>query len=114
MRGSARETKRLQVLSSSGLRGSSFRDIDQRLRRLSVRNRGDHSVRCRIDGGHRIAILDPHIDARAIAGWPYSMREVADRNGRDLREIVSSKRLHLIQPPDRDIGELPARRAHEI
>jgi hypothetical protein len=36
------------------------------------------------------------------------MRQIADWNARDLLEVVGAKSLDLVQPADRDVGELPA------
>ena len=111
MRGGAGDTEWLQVLDAGGLCRHGLRDVDQRLCRLSVRYRRDHPVGRCVDGGHRIAVLDADIDARAVSGRPDAMRQVADRNGRDLLEVVGPKGLHLVQPADRHIGKLSARRA---
>src|ERR1700682_5568056 len=96
-------TKRLQVLTSGSFCRHGLWDVYKRLRRLPVRDHGNNSVRRSIDGGHRISVLDPDIDTRAVTGRPDPMWQVADRNGRDLLEIVGSKGLHLVQAANRDI-----------
>src|SRR5215510_12139546 len=52
--------------------------------------------------------------AQALVYVPDAMRQVADRNGRDLLEVGRAKGLHLVQSAHRHIGELPARRTHQI
>jgi hypothetical protein len=57
------ETEGLQVLNPSSFGWRRLRDLDQRLRRLPIRYGRDDTVRRGIDRSHRIAILDPDVDA---------------------------------------------------
>lgn len=62
-------------------------------------------LRRRIDGNKFIGILESDVHTAAITGWPYAMWQFADRNGRDLREIVSAKDLHFVEATDGDVGQ---------
>jgi hypothetical protein len=44
---------------------------------LADRHRGDHLVGQRVDRRHRIGVLQPDIDTRAIARWPNAVRQLA-------------------------------------
>ena len=81
---------------SSGF-GRGVGNIGDRLGRLSDRNVGDHLIRRGVDRGERIGVLKPDIDARAVARRPDAMRQIADRDGRDLREVVGAEHLDLVQ-----------------
>ena len=52
-----------------------------------------------------VGILKPDINPAAVARRPDAVRQLADRDGRDLREIVGAEHLDLVQAADRDIGE---------
>ena len=88
MRCSAGDAEGLQALNPSRLRRHSLWDIDQRLCGLPVRYGRNHSICCGVDCGYRISILDADIDARTVSGGPDAMRQVSDRNSRDLLESV--------------------------
>ncbi len=104
MRDLTGDTERLQVLEIVGVwRG--VRNIGDRLGRLSDRNVRDHRVGCGVDGRERVGIFEPDIDARTVARRPHAVRKIADRDGRDLREIVGAEHLDFVQATDGDIGE---------
>ncbi len=91
MSGLAGNAKRLQVLRAVAI-GNCIRDIGDRLRRLSDRDGGNDLVGQRVDGREGIGVFKTDIDARAIARGPDAVRQIADRNGRDLFEIVGAER----------------------
>jgi hypothetical protein len=62
-----------------------------------------------VDGGYRVTVLDSDIDAGAVSGRPDAVRQITDRNGRELLEIGGPNRLDLVQSADRDIGDLAGR-----
>ena len=62
----AGETERLQALDAGGLLRHRPGDIDQCLRRLAVRDRSDDPIGGGVDGGDRVAILDPDMSPFSI------------------------------------------------
>jgi hypothetical protein len=77
--------ERLKALCARSL-GDGIRHIDDRLRRLPDRACRNHFVRQRIDRGNPIINFEANIDARAVSGRPYAMRQLTDWNGRDFEK----------------------------
>ena len=50
-----------------------------------------------VDRGERVGVFEADIDARAVAGRPDAVRQIADRDGRDLREVVGAEHLDLVE-----------------
>ncbi len=90
------------------------RNVVHRLRRLADGDGGDHRVCGRVDRVHRILVLKTHVNAGPVAGRPNAMWKMADGYGRNLREVVPSEDLHLVQAAYGDVGELAAIGVDEI
>jgi hypothetical protein len=77
------------------------------LRRLADGDRRDHLVGKRIDGGDAVTVLEPDIDAVAVARRPDPVGQRPDRNCRDLREIACAEHFHFVQAADGHISSKP-------
>ena len=99
------DTQRLKPLRSGAL-GHGAGHVDDRLSRLADRQGRDDPVGQRIDGGQLVGILQPDIDASAVARWPNPVRQLADRYCRNQAEVGGAEHLYLVEAADRDIGEL--------
>ena len=99
-----RNVKLLQILRAVACRNC-IRNVDDSLRCLSDRAGRDQFVGCGIDRGHAIGIFQSDIDPAAVAGRPNAVRQLADRDGCDLRKIVGTEGLDLVQSSDRDVSK---------
>ena len=109
----AGNVKRLQILGAGAV-GHRIGHIDHRLRRLPDRDGSDHALRQRIDRHQLVLILKFDVHAGPITRRPDAMRQLANRNGRNLRKIVGAKDVHLVEAPYGDVRESSARRAREV
>src|SRR5262245_58055008 len=97
MESAARNAEGLQILLTV-TRGYRVRDIDERLRRLTDRDGGNHAVLERIDHRDGVGVFKPDIDPSAIARGPEAMPQVAYRYGGGLLEIVGAIDRDLRKP----------------
>ncbi len=104
MRSPACHIKRLQALRAVAFRHC-VRNIGDRLRRLTDRAGRDQFVGGRVDRGYAVGIFEPDINSAAVAGWPDAVRQLADRNRCDLREVVGAKYLDLVQSADGHVSK---------
>ena len=107
------DAERLQIFTVVRI-GRGVRNISDRLRRLSDRDVGDHGVGRRVDRRERVSIFKPDIDPAAVARRPHAVRKIADRDGRDEREIIGAEYFDLVQAADGDVGECTLRGMREI
>ncbi len=59
----------------------------------------------RVDRGQCIGVFESHVDARAVARGPHAVRQLADGNGRHLREVVGAEHLDLVEAAHGHVGE---------
>ena len=75
------------------------------LRCLPDRDRCDDAIRERVDRVETVLVFESDVDSRPIPRRPDSMRQLADRNGRYLREVVGAEDLDFVQSADGDVRE---------
>src|SRR5207302_10462631 len=109
----ARGIQRLKIFASLS-RWHGVRNVDERLRRLADGDGGDDFVLERVDRRHHVPVFDADVEARAVAGRPEAVRQVADRDPCDLREGVGAEGEDHVQAAYGDVSELAARVADDV
>ena len=113
MCGFAGNAKRHEPLHAVSARNR-VRYVDDRLSRLPDRDLRNNGVRQGVDRRQLVVILESHVDARSVAGRPNSVRQFADVNRCDLREVAGSEHLNFVQTADGHIRERAACAVREV